>query len=127
MKTAYAPAVPAPETGVTYVAHVPAPSRGFAVTALVTGIVGSVLGLIPLFAPLAVAGGLVAIVFGLIAAKRAKRSAQPVGMARAGWILGAVSVALGVIGFAIVSSAVNELESDLEQIGTEYNLDVNDG
>ncbi len=90
-------------------------------TALVTGIVGSVFGLIPLFAPIALATGIVGVVLGIIAARRNKRTGHPVGMARTGWILGSVAVLLGVIGFAIVSNAVDDLDEDLDRIEQELN------
>jgi ABC-type transport system involved in cytochrome bd biosynthesis fused ATPase/permease subunit len=95
------------------------PSKGMAVAALVCGIVGAFFGLIPLTAFFAMPLGLVAFILGLIAARKIKRAGHKAGMARAGWLLGAVAVVLAIIGFAIMNSAVNKLQSDLDNIGTE--------
>jgi hypothetical protein len=96
------------------------PSKGLGIAALVVGIVSAVFGLVPLLALFALAGGIVALVLGLVAARNQKRAGAPRGMARAGWILGAVAVVLGVIGFAIVNQAVDNLESDLNEIEAEF-------
>jgi hypothetical protein len=101
------------------VAAVPEQRKGMAIAAMVVGIVATVLGLVPLFGLFALAGGIVALVLGLVAASKAKKAKQPRGMARAGWILGAVAIALGVIGMAVVNSAINDLERDLDQIEQE--------
>ena len=96
--------------------HTTEPAKGFAVTALVCGIVGVVSGLIPLLAVVALAAGLVAIVFGLLGARRNKQAGTGVGMARAGWILGVAAVILAVIGFVIVDKAFDDLERDLNEL-----------
>jgi hypothetical protein len=88
-----------------------------ATAAMVCGILGVVLCVF-------VVPSIVALVLGLIAASRAKQSRDPragLGRARAGWILGAVGIALFVtfIGLAIVGSVVDE-SVDV------YDLDVGD-
>jgi len=100
-----------------------APAKGLAVAALVCGIVGAFFGLIPLTAFFAMPLGLVAFVLGLLAARKMKRAGHKAGMARAGWILGAIAVILAIIGFAIMNSAVNQLQTDLENIGNTTELD----
>jgi hypothetical protein len=97
-----------------------APARGLAVAAMVTGIVASVLGLIPLFALFALAGGIVALTLGLVAARKQKAAGFKRPMARAGWILGIVAIVLGVVGMAIVDQAFDDLERDLNEIEAEY-------
>jgi hypothetical protein len=89
-----------------------------AVAALVTGIVGAACGLIPLLAFPALVLGLVALVLGLIAARNQKRAGFKRPLARSGWLLGVAAVALGIIGFAIVNSAVNDLQHDLDCLGS---------
>ena len=59
--------------------------NGFAVAALVLGIVGSVVGLIPILAIPALACGILAVIFGVIAHRRAKVRGRR-GMAIAGWL-----------------------------------------
>jgi hypothetical protein len=77
-----------------------------AVAALVCGIAGIFLFFV--FVPSAVA-----LVLGLIAASRAKRTRPPgprLGMARAGWILGAIGVALFAL--IVILAATGVIESD---------------
>src|SRR5262245_65039658 len=53
------------------------PAKEFGVAALVCGITGAVLGLIPLIFPVALVLGVIALVLGLVGRSRAKRG-QPV-------------------------------------------------
>src|SRR5919106_5073070 len=86
------------------------PSNGFAVAAMVLGIVGAVFGLIPLTAPVAFICGLLGVIFGFIGIRRARRVRVGMGMAVAGLVLGIIAVMLSIIGFVIVDEAVRELE-----------------
>ncbi len=86
-------------------AAVPQAGNGFAVTALVCGIVGVVLGVLPFFVGWIL--GIIAIVFGVLGRKRAV--ANPAigrgGMATAGIVLGIIAIVatiLWVILFAAV-------------------------
>jgi hypothetical protein len=91
-----------------------------AVGALVCGIVGAVLGLIPLLYILALALGITALVLGLIARRRVSRE-PTIGrktMATWGAALGAVAIALGVIGAVIVEDAVDDIDQAFEEIET---------
>jgi hypothetical protein len=92
------------------------PARGMSAAALVCGIVGVVLGLIPLLFVFAWALGLVAVVLGLIARHQRKAAGARRGMALWGAWLGAAALALGVLGFTIMNDAFNDLDNDLEQI-----------
>jgi len=101
-------------------AHVAiSPPRGLAIAAMVCGIAGAVLGLVPLFGLFALGLGIVAFVLGMIAARRHKVLGFRRPVARAGWILGIVAIVLGVVGLSIVSSALDDLEQDLNEIGVE--------
>jgi hypothetical protein len=86
------------------------PSNGFAVAAMVLGIVGAVFGLIPLTAPVAFICGLLGVIFGLIGISRARKVGVGMGMGVAGLVLGIVAVVLSIVGFVIVDEAVRELE-----------------
>jgi hypothetical protein len=90
------------------------PAKGMAVAALVLGILAAIFGLIPILGLVSFPLGALALILGLIAARKNKR-AQPrvggVGTARAGWILGVVGIALASLGVAIVNKAVNDLDA----------------
>jgi hypothetical protein len=91
-------------------------TNGFAVTALVCGIGGALLGLIPILSIPALIAGVVALVFGLVGRGRVKRlGVTGKGMATAGVILGSIAIVLGIIGFVIVQNAFDELENDLDE------------
>lgn len=94
----------------------PEPAKGFAVTAFVCGIVGAIFGLIPILALLALPLGIIAVVFGLLGARRNKRAKAGVGLARAGWLLGVTAVILAVIGFVIVNNAIDDFQDDMDQL-----------
>ena len=88
-----------------------------ATAALVCGIAGVVLFVF-------VVPAIVALVLGLVAASRAKQSRDPrggLGRARAGWILGAIGVALFVL--FIVSAIGGALDDESVDV---YDLDVGD-
>lgn len=80
---------------------------GFAVTALVCGIVGVVFGMIPLFFIIALALGLTGLAFGVVGAF--PRPLRPV-MAWIGVALSAIAVALGCYGAVVVNDAVDEID-----------------
>ncbi len=88
----------------------PRPGNGFAVAAMVLGIVGAAFGLIPLLALIALACGVLGLIFGFIGIGRAKTVGSGKGMAVAGLVLGIVAVVLSIVGFVIVDQAVTELE-----------------
>ena len=80
--------------------------NGMAVAALTLGIIGALVGLIPILAVPALICGLLALVFGFVGlsiAKNPLRSGK--GMAIAGIILGTAAVALAIVGFVIVNNA----------------------
>ena len=97
------------------VVYVAGTGNGLAVTALVCGIVGAVVGLIPILAIPALALGLVAFVLGILGRRKAKKDprAGRKGAATAGIILGVIAIALGIAGLVIVNDAVNDLDRSL--------------
>jgi hypothetical protein len=96
--------------------------NGFAVTALVLGLIGAVVGLVPIFFLGAWLLGLLAVIFGFAGRLRAKREPEAghAKMAIAGVILGAIAIILGIIGLNVVNSAVDDLNSDLDQIERDH-------
>lgn len=113
------PPPPQPQGGTVYVERT---SNGFAVVALVCGIIGAVLGLIPILFILAWALGIVALVFGILARRRTKRdpAVGRRGMATAGVVLGIVAFGLGVAGYAIVNDAFEDVDDELDRIEQEF-------
>lgn len=79
--------------------------KGFAVTALVLGVVGVVFGLIPITYVIALGAGVLALIFGVLAWRW--------GMGKAGVILGVIAVGLGIWGAVIVNKAIDNLNQDL--------------
>jgi uncharacterized membrane protein len=94
--------------------HAPQPQlgTGLQVTAIVAGIFGVIFGLIPLTFFLAWTFGLVALIVGIMAYRRAKEVGRKQG--RAGIVMGTVALVLGIIGVVIVADAGEELDDDLD-------------
>ena len=89
--------------------------NGFAVAALVLGIIGVLTGLIPLLFFIVVPCGVLAFIFGLLGRRAAKRSPDRPrrGQATAGVVLGLVAAVLGVVGFVIVGNVINDAADSL--------------
>lgn len=97
------------------VIYVDRPSKGMAVAAITLGVIGSVIGLIPILGLLAIPCGILAVIFGLVAVRKAKRQGRGGrAMGRAGWILGLVAVTFGIAGMVIVDQAFDDLSACLE-------------
>lgn len=75
------------------------------VAAFVCALIGVVIGLIPILALPALVLGVLGVVFGLVAWKRAVRQRTAKGLAIAGFILGLLAFGLSIIGFVIVANA----------------------
>lgn len=110
----------------------PQKGKGFAVTALVLGILGCCFGLIPILGfvsfPLAVIG-LVFGIIGVVGGLKGTRSGKV--MAIVGSILCVLALVLAIVGVVIVNNAVNELGESLDEVSggstsqiLEDNLDV---
>ncbi len=82
-----------------------------AVASLVLGIVGTVFGLIPLTAFIALICGVLAVVFGLVGLRKARSGAPGKGMAVAGVVLGSIAFVLAVVGLVILNNVVTDLEA----------------
>lgn len=90
----------------------PPPAHGLHITALVSGIIGVIFGLIPITSLIAIAGGLVALLLGFMAWRKGRDFGVKQG--RAGMVLGGIALAFGIIGMVIVQSTVD----DLDDLGT---------
>lgn len=94
------------------------PSNGLAIAALVCGIVGVVLGILPWTFWAAWVLGVLAIVFGAIGRRKADR--EPASgrrsMATAGLILGIVAIVFGIIGLIVLMSFFNDVGSSLNEL-----------
>lgn len=93
--------------------------NGMGVTALVLGIIGAVIGLIPLFGLGAIILGILAVVFGLVGFSRARKGAATNRkMSLIGAILGVIALALGIWGMVILGQAVSKIGTDLHNLDT---------
>lgn len=110
----------------------PQKGKGFAITALVLGILGCCFGLIPILGfvsfPLA-AVGLVFGIIGVVGGLKGTRSGKI--MAIVGSILCVLALVLAIVGVVIVNNAVNELGESLDEVSggntsqiLDNNLDV---
>lgn len=82
----------------------PAPSKGFAIAALVLGILGILNFWIPFVNAVAIVFGILALIFGIIAVSRVKKgTASGKGMGIAGIVLGALSIVLSIV-ISVVST-----------------------
>lgn len=98
-----------------------APERPTATGAFICGIIGSVIGLIPLLGILAIPLGLIGFFLGLSGWRRKPERAK---LARAATILGALAVVLGIVGIVIVSDAFDDLDDELDRIDREFQEDL---
>jgi Protein of unknown function (DUF2510)/Septum formation len=90
------------------------PRNGLGIAALVLGIIGVVVGIIPFFFWLAVILGVIGLIFGFIGRGRANRGEATNGtMALWGIITSAVAVVLSIVGLVILVGAFEEVEEDL--------------
>lgn len=89
---------------------------GLAVASLTLGIIGALVGIIPLLFVLAWILGALAVAFGAIARRGGARRA----MATWGLVLGLVAIALGVAGVVIVDDAFDDLGDDLRELDEEF-------
>lgn len=95
------------------------PRNGMGVAALVLGLIGLVIALIPLLGFVGIILGILALVFGLVGVGRARKGvATNKVMSWFGAVLGACAIALGIVGLFIVNEAVDQLERDLNEIGS---------
>jgi Septum formation/Domain of unknown function (DUF4190) len=87
-----------------------APRNGLGIAALVLGIIGVVVGIIPFFFWLAVILGVIGLIFGFIGRGRAKRGEATNGtMALWGIITSAVAIVLSIVGLVILVGVFEDL------------------
>jgi hypothetical protein len=90
------------------------PRNGFGIAALVLGLIGVVVGIIPFLFWLAVILGVIGLIFGFIGRGRANRGEATNGtMALWGIITSAIAVVLSIVGLVILVGAFEELEEDI--------------
>ncbi|MEU8520267.1 DUF4190 domain-containing protein [Streptomyces sp. NBC_01216] len=90
--------------------------NGLGIAAMVTGIVGLVLGIIPFLFWLGGVMGVVALVLGLVGHARARRGeASDKGAALAGVILGAVTIVVSLVWLVVIVVAVGEVADDMRE------------
>ena len=107
---------PAPSAGPQHVVYVESASNGLAVAALVLGIVGLVLGLIPILFFIAWICGIVGFVLGLVGRRRATKN-PAVGrktMATWGVALSILAFGMGCVGYAVLTDAFEDASDELE-------------
>lgn len=96
-------------------------ANGMAVAALVLGIVGTAMGLVPLLGLFAIIAGVLGIVFGAVGRRRVKSGETAGGSKMAAWGLGlgVVAVVLGIVGIVIVGDVLNEIDQELGDLSDE--------
>ncbi len=84
----------------------PQAKNGMAVAGFVCALIGVLLGLVPILAMPALILGVLGVVFGSVAWKRAVRAQTSKGMAVAASLLGVLALVLSIIGFVIVANVL---------------------
>ncbi len=107
--------------------------EGMAIASLATGLIGVLFGIVPFFFFMAWILGVLALVFGFVGRARDRPRRKMAGL---GAFLGAMSVALGIIGAVLlvtvvadtivdtVSEVADDLEADLEGYFDEVEADI---
>ncbi|MCC5033017.1 DUF4352 domain-containing protein [Streptomyces sp. WAC 00631] len=123
---------PPPRTGAPVPPHALPPRNGLGTAALILGIIGVVMGVIPFMFWLGGILGIIALILGLSGRGKAKRGeATNKGTATAGAVLGPVavvlSVVMGVVTFMAVDDAVNEINKSVSETGEKGATGKNGG
>jgi hypothetical protein len=96
--------------------------KGFALTALVLGVVGAVISITPCLWMVGIVPDVLAIVFALLARKKIKEGvAAGAGMAKAGLICGIVGIVLWFISMAVMGKAMNDLDRSMDDFDRSMN------
>lgn len=97
----------------------PQPKNGLAIAALCCGLVGILVGLIPLMWIAAGALAILAIVFGIVGIRRVgRREATNRGTAIAGLIAGVAAAGMAIAGIAIFFSSLSRLDHNLSNLNS---------
>jgi hypothetical protein len=91
--------------------------NGFAVAALVLGIIGFLFGFIPLTFFMAGLLGILAVIFGVVGRKRAKQRGLKTGTATTGTVFGILAIIMSIVGLIILVTVVNDTSNKLNDIG----------
>jgi hypothetical protein len=117
------PSVPRPDQQPQYghARQAASPGNGFAVAALVLGIVGGMGALtsfvLPVLYYVVLPFGIVPVICGIVGRRRSTRTGAPNrGMATAGIVLGVISIALGIPGVVFV------IQTSSEEVGRAVRL-----
>lgn len=95
------------------------PRNGLGLAALILALIGLVFGLVPLTGFLAVILGITAVALGFAGRGRIRR--QRATNRKATWsgiILGVLAIALGIWGIIIVNDAFEQLDDDMQDLGS---------
>jgi|GEM_PF-1724570 uncharacterized membrane protein HdeD (DUF308 family) len=87
------------------------------VAALVLGILGLILLIIPVYVTqiLGLCLGVVALILGIIGRKQASEEGKPTGMSTAGMVLGIIATALNALAFIACQLCINEVGNNMSQ------------
>lgn len=80
-----------------------------AVAALVLGILGTLLSIVPFLFWVGIPLALIGLILGIVARKNAVAAQQPTGMATAGLVLGAIGLCIGILMYALCSVAAHKV------------------
>ena len=98
------------------------PKNGLGIAALCCGLIGILMGLIPILFLASAALGILAIVFGLIGINRARRrEATNRGMSIGGLATGIIALALAAVGVSLIIGGVHRLDNDLNNFNVGPN------
>lgn len=112
------PPPPQPQPYAEWRAVPPPPQgNGFAVTALVLGIVALVFGVIPFTFFIAIPCGVLAVIFGALALNRVTQGGTGKGQAVAGLVTGGVGILFALGWLVLLAVAANDVSNDFDEIG----------
>lgn len=89
-------------------------NQGFAIAALVTGIIALLIAIIPCVGILAILLGAVAVTLGAVAFYKAKNTNSPKGMSIAGLTLGGLSIFLAIFWLTFIIGSTNQFKNKAE-------------
>lgn len=96
------------------------PGNGSATAAMVLGIIGAVLALIPILGLIAFPLGVLAIIFGVVGLrKHGKETPKGKGAAITGLVTGVLAFILAIVGMSIVSDGLDDISDSLDEFEQE--------
>jgi hypothetical protein len=103
------PTPPQPAPIYLYAPVIPRAGNGMAVASLVCGVVGAVLGLMPIMFVVALILGVLGVIFGGVGLHKADDGADKAGMAIAGVCVGLVAILLAAYGWFVMVDLAHDL------------------